>query len=267
MRLGIIHYNAPGDTLEAFLDYAVATGFEAIELQCGDVWPKDCDDPEQEAQRVRKLLEERGLVASALGAGNDFVQLDPDAIRVQVKRMERMCSLARILGTHIIRTEGGGHKDAVPPDRELEAMAGCFQRCADFLARDKMYLAIDNHGHVTNDAELQLRLFEMIGSPNVGANMDTMNYRWMGHSVETCNRFYDLIAPHTFHVHMKDGTGSQATYVGNVLGEGEIALGHALAALKKAGYDGTYCAEWEGRGDKAEGYTGCLAWMKEHVKG
>ena len=265
MQFGIIHYNAPGDTLEAFLDYAAETGFEAVELQCADVWPKDCADPEQQAERVRGLLQQRGLNISALAAGNDFVQLDPEAIRAQVERMARICRLARIVGANIIRTEGGAHKDTVPADREVEAMAGCLQRCAEFIERDGMYLAVDNHGYVTNDAELQLRLFEMVGCPNVGANMDTMNYRWMGHSVETCNRFYDLIAPRTFHVHLKDGTGSQSEYVGNVLGEGELELGRALAALQKAGYDGTLCAEWEGRGDNGAGYAGCLAWMKANV--
>ena len=267
MQFGIIHYNAPGDTLEAFLDYAAETGFESVELQCTDVWPKECDDPEQEAERVRKLLEQRGLVASALAAGNDFVLLEPEAIRYQVDRMERICRLARIVGTNVIRTEGGAHKDAVPLDREVEAMAGCLQRCTEFIARDDMRLAVDNHGFVTNDAELQLRLFAMVGSPNVGANLDTMNYRWMGHSVETCNRFYDLIAPHTFHVHLKDGTGSQREYVGSVLGEGELELERAMAALQKAGYDGTLCSEWEGRGDNGVGYAGCLAWMKANVGG
>ena len=266
MKFGIIHYNAPGDTLEAFLDYAAETGFEAVELQCGDVWPKDCADPESEAERVRGLLSQRGLAISALAAQNDFVLFDADAIRAQVERMARVCRLARLVGTTVIRTEGGARKEAVPEEREVEAMAGCLQRCAEFVERDGMYLAVDNHGYVTNDAELQLRLFGMVGSPNVGANLDTMNYRWMGHSVETCSRFYDLIAPRTFHVHLKDGTGSQREYVGAVLGEGELELDRAMAALQKAGYDGTLCAEWEGRGDNGVGYAGCLKWMQQNVQ-
>lgn len=265
MKLGLIHYNTPGDTLEGYLDYAAKTGFDAVELFSGDVWGKETDSPEREAERVRKMVESRGLGVSALGAGNDFVLLDTDLIRQQVERMGRICKLALILGTRVIRTEGGRRKPEVALEKECDAMAECLKRCTDFIERDGVYLAVDNHGHVTNDGDLQLRLFRKVGSPNVGANLDTMNYRWMGHSIEACNRFYDLIAPYVFHTHMKDGRGSQREYVGEALGQGEINLQHALKALRRCNYKGVFCAEWEGRGDKAAGYAQCLAWLKANL--
>lgn len=266
MKFGLIHYNAPGDTFEAFLDYAAKTGFDSVELFSGIALKEGVDSPEKEAERVRKKVEERGLKVCALGAGNDFVLLDEQQIRSQVERMERVCKLAKIMGTNIIRTEGGRAKPEVPPEKYCEAMAGCLKRCCDFIEREDINLGVDNHGTVTNDGELQVRLFKTVNSKHVGATMDTMNYRWMGHSVETCNRFYELVAPYVFHTHIKDGRGSQRSYVGEAHGEGEINLKHALNALKKAGYKGVYCAEWEGRGDKAEGYAKCLAWMKANVK-
>ena len=265
MKLGIIHYNAPGGVLEEFLDYAAETGFEAVEIQSADVWPKDCSDPEKQAEQVRKLVEERGMIVSALAAQNDFIVVDPDQIAYQVKRMERIGRLAKILGTNIIRSEGGARKDQVAQEDEPAAMIECFKRCGDFMERDGVLLALDNHGFATNDADVQMRIFDEVGSPNLGANLDTMNYRWMGHSIETCNRFYDLIAPRTFHVHLKDGTGSIEKYVGSVLGEGELDVAYSVQALQKAGYDGTYCAEWEGKGESAIGYAGCLEWMKNNI--
>ena len=265
MKYGLIHYNTPGDTLEEFLDYTAETGFDAVELFSSLAMREDVDDPLKEAETVRKKVEERGLVVCALGAGNDFVLLDEDQIKIQVERMEQVCKVAQALGTNIIRTEGGRQKEEVPADKECEAMAECLKRCVDFIERDDIYLGVDNHGTVTNDAELQVRLFEMVDSNHVGATLDTMNYRWMGHSVETCNRFYDLVAPYVFHTHVKDGSGSRQDYVGAALGEGEIDLNHALQALKKAEYSGVICAEWEGRGDKGEGYAKCLQWMKTNI--
>ncbi len=266
MKFGLIHYNTPGDTLDAFLDYAADSGFEAVELMSGDVWPQDERDPEKRAGQVRQQVESRGLVVAAIGAGNDFVVVDEAEIGAQVDRMERICRLALLLGTNVVRSEGGARKPQVPQDKEVDAMAECFKRCAPFLEREKVSLGVDNHGVVTNDAELQLRLLEKVGSPFVGATLDTMNYRWMGHSVQTCNRFYDLIAPQVKHVHFKDGTGSRETYVGAALGEGEIDLDRALRALTRHGYDGALCAEWEGRGDKGDGYRACLEWMKKNVQ-
>jgi sugar phosphate isomerase/epimerase len=266
MTFGLIHYNAPGDTFEAFLDYAAETGFNAVELFVGMALKDGIASPEKEAERVRGLVESRGLSVCAVGAGNDFVLLDESQIAQQVERMKRVCKLVKLMGCEVIRTEGGRRKNEVPLEKECEAMAECLKRCRDSAESEGVYLGVDNHGYVTNDAELQLRLFEIVDSPYVGATLDTMNYRWMGHSVDTCNRFYDLIAPYVFHTHMKDGTGSREKYVGHALGEGEINLPHALKALKKAGYRRTYCAEWEGRGEKAEGYAKCLKWLKANVK-
>lgn len=262
MKFGLIHYNAPGDTLEAFLDYAADAGFDGVELQIGDVWHDD-SSPESTAERVRKMVESRGLFVGALAAGNDFVVTEPAAVAAQVSRMERVCRLALLLGTNIIRSEGGRPNPDIPEDRWVDAMAGCFRRCAPFLEELGVYLGVDNHGVVTNDAELQMKLLGMVGSKYVGTTMDTMNYRWMGWDIATCNRFYELSSLRCVHLHLKDGTGSRGDYRGCALGEGEIDLVHAVRCLKAADYHGLWCAEYEGR--EPDGYTQCLAWMKANV--
>jgi len=265
-KLGVIHYNFPTlPTLTDFLQYAADTGFEYVELQCGDVGVDTDDNPEATAEKVRQEVESRGLKVSALAAGNDFVVLDEEVVARQVARMQRVCRLAQILGTDVIRTEGGSPKDEVPEARYVEAMAGCLKRCAEFCEDMQIKLAVDNHGVVTNDADLQVELFETVGSRFVGANVDTMNYRWKGHSLETVNRFYEIIAPYAFHTHLKDGTGSRGNYVGAVLGEGEIDLAHAVDCLKRAGYEGVWCAEYEGREVTTVGYAKCLEWMKANL--
>jgi len=264
-KLGVIHYNFPGYSLPDFLRYARVTGYGYVELQIADVWGAEVEHPEQQAEKVRKEVESFGLQVSALAADNDFVVLEEEEVRRQVERMRRICGLAKILGTSVIRTEGGRPKDSVPPERWLEAMAGCLLRCREFIEPEGIYLAVDNHGLVTNDGDLQVELFQRVGSDHVGANLDTMNYRWMGHDLETVNRFYEIIAPYTFHTHMKDGRGSRSEYVGAALGEGEIDLHYAVKCLKEAGYDGVWCAEYEGREDPALGYWKCHEWLRANV--
>jgi len=266
MKYGLIHYNAPGGTVEEFLDYAAGAGFGHVELQIGDVWTEGEAQPEGRAERVRAEVKARGLTVSALAAGNDFVVLEPEVVAAQVARMKRVCELARLLGTDVIRTEGGSPKDGVPEERWVEAMAGCLKRCLEFAEPMQLQLAVDNHGWVTNNGELQVELFQRVGSPWVGANLDTMNYRWFGHELETIDRYYEIVAPYTFHTHLKDGTGAREQYVGAALGEGEIHLALAVECLRQAGYDGVWCAEFEGRGDTGDGYRRCLAWMQGNVR-
>lgn len=265
MAYGLIHYNQPDlKTLEAFFGFAAEAGFNAVELMPGDVWPKGEENPEAHAGRVRKQVEAAGLKVCAVGAGNDFVYLDEAEVQREVRRMERICGLAKILGASVIRTEGGRPKESVPEARYVEAMAGCLKRCLAFIERDEIVLAVDNHGLVTNDADLQVRLFKTVDSPYVAATMDTMNYRWAGHDLDTVGRFYETVAPYVRHVHIKDGTGVRGSYRGKVLGEGEIDLQRAIRALKAVGYVGVWCVEYEGEEGSA-GYAKCLARLKELV--
>lgn len=264
---GLIHYNFGKASLAEFLDYAQATGFTRVELSLRDIWDEKTDEQNAagQAERVRRMLEERGLAASALSALNDFVYLDESAIQAQVQRMRTVGRLAKLLGTSMLRTEGGQPKPEVPPERWADALTECLKRCRDFAEAEGLYLAVDNHGLVTNDADLQVTVFQRVGSPHIGANLDTMNYRWFGHDLATLRRYYEIIAPYTLHTHFKDGTGSRQSYVGTALGEGEIDLAHAVGCLKRAGYRGVWCVEYEGRTDPREGYRKGLAWLKAHV--
>ena len=155
-KLGMIHYNYAGKSLDDFLKFTSETGFGYVELSIGDVWKADIADPEKNAEALRKQVESYGLQVSALGAGNDFVVLEEEAIRAQVERMENIAGIAKLLGTSVLRTEGGSMKDSVPESRWVEAMAGCLTRCLEFAERDDVYLAVDNHGMVTNDGDLQV---------------------------------------------------------------------------------------------------------------
>jgi sugar phosphate isomerase/epimerase len=268
MRIGVIHYNFPGYSFTDFLKYASETGYGYVELSTGDVWGRDVDNPESKAESVRKEVESFGLEVSALSAGNDFIVLEEEQIKAQVDRMGRICGLAKILVTDVIRTEGGRPKDSVPQERWVEAMAGCLTRCLDFAEKNDVRFAVDNHGHVTNDGDLQVELFQRVGSERVGANMDTMNYRWAGHSLDKIAHFYKIVAPYTFHTHMKDGTGSLREYRGAALGEGEIDLAYAIKCLRNAGYDGVYCTEYEGPEGADTGFLGykkCFEWLKANL--
>jgi len=266
-KIGVIHYNFPGFTWEQFLDYCVKTGFEYFEMALGDIWGPDVTDPKAKAKEVRKQIDDRGLKVGALSAGNDFVLLDPAAIKAQIERMKIICcDLAPLVGTDTIRTEGGWQKDAVPPEKYAEAIAGCLRQCVPFIEPAGIKLAVDNHGHVTNNGDLQVQIYKMVGSKNVGSNLDTMNYRWAGHDLSTIDRYYEIIAPYVFHTHMKDGTGSLANYKGAALGEGEIHLHHAITCLRKAGYQGVWCAEYEGpEAAGGVGYAKCQKWLKANV--
>ena len=267
-RIGVIHYNFPRFSFQDFLCFAAETGYQYVELQINDVCDEDFHDAEHKAESVRRQLESHGLKASALAARNDFVQLEEEAVKFQVARMRRVGVLTKILNEEaVIRSEGGAPKDEVPPERWQEAMVTCFSRCVEFAEEMNIGIAIDNHGIVTNDGDLLYTVLQQVAHPLIGTNLDTMNYRWYGHDIATCNRFYEMLAPHTLHTHFKDGFDSRQNYKGAALGDGEIDLQHALDCLNKASYNGVYCAEYEGpEAAGGVGYRKCYEWLKANVR-
>ncbi|MDH7570358.1 MAG: sugar phosphate isomerase/epimerase family protein [Armatimonadota bacterium] len=265
MKFGLVHYNAPGANLEEYFQFLAETGFDCTELLTRDVWGPGEENPERAAEAVRKLADRYGIAVSAFAAGNDFVVLDPDAVKAQVARMERCANIAEILGTKVIRSEGGQPKESVPEEKWVDAMAECFRRCLEWAEPRGIKLSVDNHGLVTNKPGVLPALFEKVPSPCLGTNLDTMNYRWWGTPVEECDRIYAQVAPKVFSTHLKDGFGSRKEYVGMALGEGEIHLTVAVSLLKQAGFKGPWVAEYEARTDKVEGCRKCLEWMKQHI--
>ena len=266
MPYGLIHYNAPGDTVEEFIDFAAEAGFESAEISSGDLWPAGESEPEKRAEALRQYLADRGMVASALTSGNNFCTTDPADMDYQVERMGRVCRLAEILGTSILRADGGWHReDPRPGSAWVEAMVEGFSRSLEFAEPLGLRFALDNHGLVTNEWPVQLMVFEQVNSPVMGANLDTMNYRWFGHSVEKLHEIYQAIAPYVIHTHFKDGFDSRENYRGTALGEGEIPLEWAVQCLKQAHYAGDWTVEYEGPRDDGTGYRQGLAWLKAHT--
>lgn len=266
-KIGVIHYNWPGYDLEGFAARAVEIGFEYCDLMLPDIWDDESTDGEKSAEKTRKLLDKHGLKVSAVGSANDFLQADPAVLDAQIERYKSVCRLVPILGTDVVRTEGGWNREGLVPQDQWDTMlVDAFKRCADFLEPLNVRIALDNHGDATNNGEWQVSLIERVGSDRLGVNLDTMNYRWFGHDLETVDRYYEILAPHAFHIHLKDGTGSRRTYQGKVLGEGEIHLSHAVKCLKEAGYDGAWTVEYEG-GDRegAAGFAKCYEWMCQNL--
>jgi sugar phosphate isomerase/epimerase len=268
-KLGVIHYNTPGADLPAFLKWAADAGFEYLELMPPDV---EIDNPVgttsiELAKQTRDLVKSYGLRVSAFSARNDFVVLEPAQVEYQVARMRRVAEVVKVLDDEaVLRSEGGWEKPEVPQEKWGEAMYACFSRCLDFADELNVDIAIDNHGTITNDADLLIGLLKRLDHPRVGANLDTMNFRWYGHDAAACNAIYEKIAPFVKHVHLKDGVGVRKEYKGRALGEGDVDLEWALRCLRAVGYSGAYDAEYEGpETDGGVGYAKCLAWMKAHV--
>ena len=248
-KIGVIFYNFSFEDIEDFLIWCNENSVEYVEIHNKDL------------EKVKGLIERYNVRISQVSAGNDFVQKTKEEFLNQVKMVCELCKKVKDINCNQLRIDGGWPKEGIESSRYKELILEGIERVIEFAEKEGVFLALDNHGVITNDYNLQLEIFEKIKSKYLGANLDTMNYRWYGYPVEKLTEIYKLIAPYTLHTHLKDGTGNRENYVGKVFGEGEIPLIDAIKILKENNYKGVWCVEYEGR-DREIGYKKCVEFLK-----
>jgi len=260
-KIGVINYNISNFSVEELFGWCRENGVGYVELMRKDVWP-DIEKPENTVKETSALLQKYGIKISQVAAGNDFLQKTEEDLNRQVWMLGELCKIVKDLGFNQLRVDGGWPKDGVAEKDYRDLIVKGVSKAVEMAEKEDVYLALDNHGTVTNDIFLQTDILKTVNSRHLGANLDTMNYRWYGYPVDELSDIYRDIAPYTLHTHLKDGTGSRAEYKGAVLGEGEIPVADAIKILKDAGYDGVWCVEYEGK-EGAEGYRKSVDWLKK----
>jgi len=260
-KIGVINYNISNFSVEELFGWCRENGVGYVELMRKDVWP-DIEKPENTVKETSALLQKYGIKISQVAAGNDFLQKTEEDLNRQVWMLGELCKIVKDLGFNQLRIDGGWPKDGVAEKDYRDFIIKGISKAVEVAEKEGVYLALDNHGTVTNDIFLQTDILKTVNSRHLGANLDTMNYRWYGYPVDELSDIYRDIAPYTLHTHLKDGTGSRAEYKGAVLGEGEIPVADAIKILKDAGYDGVWCVEYEGK-EGAEGYKKSVSWLKK----
>ncbi|MFA5645234.1 MAG: sugar phosphate isomerase/epimerase family protein [Candidatus Ratteibacteria bacterium] len=261
---GVIHYNFPDFSLEQFFVFCHEQGVKYVELLASKIIVEG-EDTEKNISTFSQFLDRFGIKVSQVTACNDFLQPTEEEWNAQIAKIVEAAKIARTLGAKLLRIDGGWEKPGVEKKDYDRLITEGLKIALEATEPYGVKFALDNHGMVTNDYLYQLDLFSRIDSERLGANLDTMNYRVFGYSVEKLPEIYHAIAPYTFHTHLKDGSGRRKVegYRGAVLGKGEIPLDLVLDELAAVGYEGVLCAEYEGEELKdGIGYAQCVEWIK-----
>ncbi len=248
-KIGVIAYNFSFKSIEDIFKWCEENFVEYVEIFIDDL------------EEAKKLIKKYNVNVSQVSARNDFVQKTKEDFLNQVKKIGELCKNIKEMDCNLIRIDGGSPKEGVDSKNYKNLIIEGIKRSVGIAEKENVYLALDNHGLLTNDYEFQLEIFNKINSKFLGANLDTMNYRWYGYPVEKLIEIYKLIAPYALHTHIKDGVGSRENYIGKVLGQGEVPIVDAIKILKDNNYKGVLCIEYEGK-DKEIGYKKCVEFLK-----
>lgn len=234
-----------GWPLEAALAGIAAAGFSSVELSSVPGWTEHIprDATEDEIARIKGLLDQYGLTASALSGHSD---LTTDAGADDFRRALRLC---RAFGISHITTSTGGHNDA--SEGTLAAQRAAFLlrigALADEAADAGITICLETHGGLLATGELAASLIARIDRPNVGINYDTGNVVYYGNTRP--EEDVEAALPFIKHLHIKDQIGGKGVWNFPPIGTGDVDFVPIFARLRRAGVQVPASIELEFQGE------------------
>ena len=217
---------------------------------------------DENAEMVKRLTAQYGITISAFWCGwtgpcvwnfyegQKTLGLVPPAYREQ--RVKELCAgadFAKKLGVTDVVTHMGFIPEN-PYDPEFEPFCDAVRTVAQHLAANGQYLLFEG-GQET--PVTMLRYFEVVGTDNLGVNLDTANVILYGKANPV--DALDVLGPYVRNLHAKDGfypTNGHDLGREVPLGEGKVDFKAFFRKLRELGYDSWVTIEYEILGDGHE---------------
>lgn len=262
MRIGFVTLGMGAHPLDEVLKTAVAAGCEAMELNgrasvhC-NLWAQPID-----YSGIKRRVAVSGVTPTSLGGYSNFAQPTDEGLAAQVEQLVGYCQVAREMGIPIVRAFSGDVLEGYSLDQLYPRIVAGFKAVVERIAGWGITLGIENHGHLMNHGDHLASLIHDVDSPLVCITLDTGNFCWAGHSIETAQRFFEKLAPLTVNVHVKDGRFIAGEWTLFPAGRGDLDIAGVLATLSACGYRGAILSEYEGKADFAMATTESVAYLR-----
>jgi sugar phosphate isomerase/epimerase len=238
-----------GFTLEDFVRICAELQLEGTELT-SYYFPKQLT-PEY-LRHLKQQCFLLGLDVSGTAVGNDFCWPQGEKRDEQIAHVKQWVDHAEILGAPVIRIFSGKARPGQSTNDAHRLVVEAIEECCDYAGRHGVYLALENHGGLTDTVNGMLALIRDVKSPWFGVNLDTGNF--------TSDDVYgDLarIAPYAVNVQVK-------VSIRPARGKKQHADFSRLAQIiRDAGYRGYIVLEYEEPEPATAGVPKYMAELKE----
>jgi sugar phosphate isomerase/epimerase len=222
-------------TIDDFIDDCAKFGLDGTELTS---YYLEQNGPPEYFRQLKASAFRRGLDVSGTAVGNDFCH-PPGPIRdKEIASVKRWIEYADLMDAPMIRIFSGSAKAGQSVDDARRLAIEAIEECCAYAGKYGVFLALENHGGLTDGADDMLAIVRGVKSPWFGVNVDTGNFH-------TADVYGDLakIAPYALNVQVKvmiqpAGKPSEPSDFKR--------LAHIL---RSAGYRGYIVLEFEESGD------------------
>lgn len=241
--------------VEGFINYCAELGADGVDILHSQSYPWLWKDKGREFKSLSGWIEKAGLKLAAYATGNNFAKLKEAEFLAQVELVKSALCEAAELGAPALRVFGGHHEDnggdkGVLTHNGLALVMRGVELCLPFAAKNKVVMALENHGRLPGHSYELAAIIRHFDSPYVQCTFDCSNF--MGGNMDEPEdplRAYDNLRLHIAHVHVKDNGPafpvSRNKRQGYVAGCGDVPLRQFVALLERDKYDGYCSLEYE----------------------
>lgn len=233
-------------TIEDFIVDCAKLNLDGTELTSYYLSP---DGPPQYFRDLKSAAFRQGLDISGTAVRNDFCHPRGSQRDKEIAHVKRWVEYADMMDAPVIRIFSGSAKAGQSVEEANQLAIEAIEECCQHAGKYGVFLALENHGGLTAEADNMLKIVRGVESPWFGVNVDTGNFR-------TADPYGDLakIAPYALNVQVKvemHPAGKPA----------EPADFRRLAQImRSAGYRGYVVLEFEEKGDPR---TECAKYIQE----
>lgn len=243
LRLAFSTLGCPAWEWLKILEFAAAHGFAAIELR-GLLGNMDLPGrpefaPERLAQTKRELAA-HGLKIACVSSSAEMHHADPTRRKHELEDAKRFLHLAEALESPFVRVFG--NKIEGPRPEVVARIASALHELGEYAGPLGASVILESHGDFTDSPTLK-EVLSLANSPHVGLLWDAHHTFVSGH--EEPERTVAELGPWIRHTHLKDSVPSAKGRKYVLTGQGVVPVRRQMEALRKTGYSGFYCFEWE----------------------
>lgn len=223
----------PTMTLFDFIDFSATLPLDAVELTSYYF----AETSYAYLDKLKSHAASKKLAISGVPVSNNFCQSDDAKRNAHIQHVKDWTARAARLGAKTVRIFAGNLEKGQTLEQAQKLVTAAMEDCCATAEKLGIYLALENHGGITDTPEHLLDLVKPVKSPALGVNVDTGNFR-------TADPYADIakITPY--------GVVSQIkTEVFPGGKRQDVDLGRVIKIFKDANFHGYVALEYEAAED------------------
>ncbi len=248
-------------TVANIVKAVAAVGFDAIDL--GYYWG---ENRTAEMTEIKHIAADCGIEIGNYIVGDNLgnaAEKGAAELAAEIAKVKTAIDEAAAMGCGALRVFAGGYD--LPWSEYCGKIAEALAACVEHAARNKVIMALEDHGASCKNSAQMLYYLTAVNSPWLRANVDIGNFWNYGEMPETGVR---AMAKYAAMVHVKDYRRINGTLLSVPVGEGEIDFVNCFRILTEAGYSGLITLEYESNiGNAKHGITQSLVHMRRCATG